>query len=159
MMMKFFKKNWPLILILLLAALLRLYRLGYNPPSLHWDETAIGYNAFSIFKTGRDEYGNLLPLIFKSFGDFKPGLYIYLVVPSVALFGLNELAVRLPSAVIGILTVWLVFQLTFLLFKKKPLSLFASLDVFFINPCNKTILFSVTVNRILIGCLPTRRNS
>jgi len=127
MMMKFFKKNWPLILILLLAALLRLYRLGYNPPSLHWDETAIGYNAFSIFKTGRDEYGNLLPLIFKSFGDFKPGLYIYLVVPSVALFGLNELAVRLPSAVIGILTVWLVFQLTFLLFKKKPLSLFASL--------------------------------
>lgn len=127
MMMKFFKKNWPLILILFLAAFLRLYRLGSNPPSLHWDETAIGYNAFSILKTGRDEYGNFLPLIFKSFGDFKPGLYIYLVVPSVALFGLNEWVVRLPLAVIGILTVWLVFQLTFLLFKKKPLSLFASL--------------------------------
>ena len=127
MVKKFFKNYWLLILIILLAAFLRLFRLDSNPPSLHWDETAIGYNAYSILKTGRDEYGNLLPLIFKYFGDYKPGFYIYLAVPSIALFGLNEFAVRLPSALIGVLTVWLTFQFTFLLFKKKPLALLVSL--------------------------------
>jgi len=126
-MKKFLRNYWLLILIIFLAAFLRPYRLGSNPPSLHWDETAIGYNAYSVLKTGRDEYGNLLPLIFKSFGDYKPGFYIYLAVPSIALFGLNEFAVRLPSALIGVLTVWLTFQFTFLLFKKKPLSLLSSL--------------------------------
>jgi len=124
---KFFKKNWLLLLILILASFLRFYRLGSNPPSLHWDETAIGYNAYSILKTGRDEYGKLFPFIFKSFGDYKPGFYIYLTVPSIAILGLNELAVRLPSAVIGVLTVWLAFQFTFLLFKKKPVALLSSL--------------------------------
>ena len=126
-MIKFFKKNWLLLLILILASFLRFYRLGSNPPSLHWDETAIGYNAYSILKTGRDEYGKLFPFIFKSFGDYKPGFYIYLTVPSIAILGLNELAVRLPSAVIGVLTVWLAFQFTFLLFKKKPVALLSSL--------------------------------
>jgi len=124
---KFFKKNWLLLLILILASFLRFYRLGSNPPSLDWDETAIGYNAYSVLKTGRDEYGKLFPFIFKSFGDYKPGFYIYLTVPSIAIFGLNEFAVRLPSALIGVLTVWLTFQFTFLLFKKKPLSLLSSL--------------------------------
>ena len=125
-MIKFFKKNWLLLLILILAAFLRFYHLGSNPPSIHWDETAIGYNAYSILKTGRDEYGNFLPLIFKSFGDYKPGLYIYLTVPSIALFGLNELAVRLPSAIIGVLIVWLTFQFVLLLFKKKALAFWSS---------------------------------
>ncbi|MBM3205314.1 phospholipid carrier-dependent glycosyltransferase [Candidatus Shapirobacteria bacterium] len=126
-MIKFFKNYWLLILIILIAAALRLYRLGVNPPSLHWDETAIGYNAYSILKTGRDEYGQFLPLIFKSFGDFKPGLYIYLTVPSMAAFGLSELAVRLPSALLGIFSVWLTFQLGWLMFKEKKLALFSAL--------------------------------
>ncbi len=130
-MKKFLRKNWLLALILLLAAVLRFYHLGSNPPSLHWDETAIGYNAYSILKTGRDEYGQLMPLIFKSFGDYKPGLYIYLTVPSVALFGLNELAVRLPSALAGVLTVWLLYQLVVFLFKNKRLALWVALTLAF----------------------------
>jgi len=108
-MIKFFKQNWPLLLVLALAALLRFFRLGFNPPSLDWDEAALGYNAYSILKTGRDEYGNLLPLIFKSFGDFKPGLYVYLCLPFVAIFGLSEIAVRFPSAILGVGTVWLLY--------------------------------------------------
>lgn len=108
-MIKFFKQNWPLLLVLVLAVLLRFFRLGFNPPSLDWDEAALGYNAYSILKTGRDEYGNFLPLIFKSFGDFKPGLYVYLCLPFVAIFGLSEIAVRFPSAILGVGTVWLLY--------------------------------------------------
>jgi len=123
---KFFKNYILLIIILFLAALLRFYQITNVPPSTQWDETAIGYNAYSILKTGRDEYGQFLPLVFKSFGDYKPGLYIYLTVPSVAIFGLNELAVRIPSALAGIASVWLIYLASLLLFKKKPLALFIS---------------------------------
>lgn len=123
---KFFKNYYLLIIILCLAAFLRFYQITNVPPSTQWDETAIGYNAYSILKTGRDEYGNLLPLVFKSFGDYKPGLYIYLTVPSVAVFGLNELAVRIPSALAGLGAVWLIYLVSLRLFKKKALSLFIS---------------------------------
>ncbi len=124
--MKFLRRNYILILILCLATFLRLYKITRVPPSLTWDETAIGYNAYSILKTARDEYGKFLPLIFKSFGDYKPGFYIYWTVPSVALFGLNEMAVRFPSALAGIISVWLIYQVSLLLFKKTSLSLFVS---------------------------------
>ncbi len=94
-----------LIVALILGTFLRLWQLGEVPNGLTWDEAAIGYNAFSILKTGRDEHGALLPVIFKSFGDYKPGAYIYLTVPSVAVFGLTEFAVRFPSALAGILAI------------------------------------------------------
>lgn len=117
--MKFFKK-FPLLLLvsLLLGAFLRLYQLGSHPPGLTWDEAALGYNAYSISQTARDEHGSFLPLTFKSFGDYKPGFYIYLAVPSVAIFGLNHFSVRLPSALFGIFSIYLIYLLTDLLFKK-----------------------------------------
>src|SRR3989338_393294 len=99
------KFNWILIPVILLAAVLRFYQLGQNQPSLDWDETAHGYNAYSILKTGRDEYGYKFPLYFRSFDDYKPPIYTYLVVPAVAIFGLNDFAVRFPSAFLGVLAV------------------------------------------------------
>lgn len=108
--------NWWLWGILILATILRLVRLGSIPPHLTPDEASLGYNAYSILKTGKDEYGKFLPIIFKSFGDYKPGLYIYATVPFVAIFGLNEFAVRFPSALAGVLSVYLIFLLVRLLF-------------------------------------------
>ena len=97
------------VLISILALVLRLWRLGTVPVSLHWDEAAWGYNAYSILQTGRDEYGQLFPFIIKSFGDYKPAFYMYLAALSEAIFGLNEFAVRLPSAIFGSLSVFLLF--------------------------------------------------
>ena len=109
-----------LCLILLIAFSVRFYRLGQIPPSLDWDEASLGYNAYSILKTGRDEYGQRLPLSIRSFGDYKPPLYVYLTVPSVALFGLNEFAVRFPSAFLGVLTVLFTYFLVKELFSAFP---------------------------------------
>lgn len=103
--------------IIFLAVFLRFYQLGVNPPSLDWDEASIGYNAYSILQTGSDEYGNRLPLSFRSFDDYKPPIYIYLTVPSVALFGLTEFAVRLPAAVFGVIGVIAVYFLVKELFQ------------------------------------------
>lgn len=109
-------KKYLLIAILIAAAFLRLWKLGSIPPALTADEASLGYNAYSILKTGRDEYGKFMPVIFKSFGDYKPGLYVYLTVPSVAIFGLTEFATRLPSALAGILSVFLIYLIVRSLF-------------------------------------------
>lgn len=108
-----------LISIFLLAFFLRFYQLGNNPPSLDWDEAALGYNAYSILQTARDEYGNFLPLTFRSFGDYKPPLYVYLTVLPVKLLGLNEFAVRFPSAFFGSLSVIIGYFLIKKLFPNK----------------------------------------
>ncbi|MBI3397562.1 glycosyltransferase family 39 protein [Candidatus Woesebacteria bacterium] len=119
--------NWFLILILLLSAILRIYKLNTVPPHLTPDEAALGYNAYSILKTGKDEYGKFMPLVFKSFGDYKPGLYVYLTVPFVALIGLNEYSVRLASAMSGIISVYLIYLIVTQLFKNKKLALISAL--------------------------------
>ncbi len=113
------KKYLVLIVVLFIAAALRLYQLGVVPVSPDWDEVALGYNAYSILKTGRDEYGTFLPLSIRSFDDYKPPLYVYLTVPSVALFGLSPWSTRLPSAVMGILAVLGTYFLVSELFKSK----------------------------------------
>lgn len=108
-----------LFIALVLGVVLRLLFLSSNPPHLTPDEASLGYNAYSILKTGRDEYGNLLPVIFKSFGDYKPGLYIYLTVPFVGVLGLNEWAVRLPSALAGVVAIYLLYLIAKELFPER----------------------------------------
>ncbi|MEK9146639.1 MAG: glycosyltransferase family 39 protein [Patescibacteria group bacterium] len=98
--------------VLVLAFTLRFYKLGEVPLSLDWDENSNAYNAYSILKTGRDQYGDFLPITNRSFDDYKPPAYMYLNVPTVAIFGLTPFAARLPSAIFGFLTVPLIYFLT-----------------------------------------------
>ncbi len=105
--------------IILLASILRFYRLGQVPPSPNWDEVSLGYNAYSILQTGKDEYGVFLPLILRSYDDYKPALYTYCIIPFIKIFGLNVLSVRLPSAIFGILTVVATYFLAKELFRKN----------------------------------------
>ena len=113
-------KIFILLCIIGLAAVLRFYQLGRNPPSLYWDEVSLGYNAYSILTTGRDEHGEWFPTTrFIAFGDYKPPGYIYAAVPSIALFGLTEFAVRFPSAFFGTLAIMITYFLTKLLLVKS----------------------------------------
>jgi len=112
------------ILIFLLAVFLRFYKLRTVPPSLNWDEVAQGYNAFSILKTGFDEHQKAFPQAFLiSFGDFKPPLYTYFIIPPMLLFGVNEFSVRFPSAFFGSFSVLLAYFLTRELIKDKKSNL------------------------------------
>jgi 4-amino-4-deoxy-L-arabinose transferase-like glycosyltransferase len=120
-------KNILLIFILAVAAFFRLYGLGDNPPSLNWDEISHGYNAYSILKTGRDEWGSFLPLIFRAYGDYKLPLYIYLTVPGIAAFGLNAFSVRLISALSGVGLVLITYLIAQKITSSKKFSLFAAL--------------------------------
>ncbi len=131
------RSNFFLILIIIIAGILRFYDLAGTPPSLSHDEVAIGYNAYSILKTGRDEYGLTLPLLFRSFDDYKlPGM-VYASIPTVAVFGLNEIGVRFPSALLGTLTVLVFYFLVKELIKSRTKSLivtfFFAISIWHIN--------------------------
>lgn len=120
------KVRYLLIIVLLIASFLRLWQLGNVPVSPDWDEVSLGYNAYSILKTGADEYGNTLPLTLKSFGDYKPALYSYIAIPSIFLFDLNVFSVRFPSAILGIISVFLVFIIVKELIKNEKIALISS---------------------------------
>jgi len=96
------------------------------PPSLSWDEVSIGYNAYSILKTGKDEWGAVYPLAFKSFGEYKYPFHIYASALSIYSFGLNEFAVRFPSALLGVINIFLLYLLVLKLFKNQFIALTAA---------------------------------
>lgn len=128
-------KKYLLILLFLsifiLGAFLRLYKLGEAPKGLYIDEAGQGYSAYSLIKTGgKDEFGKFLPIIFRSFNDFKTPVYIYLIVPLIPLFDLTPFTVRFPSFLFSILTFPLLFILVYRLSSEKirlPLSFIATL--------------------------------
>ncbi len=105
--------------IIILATVLRLFWLDKVPPSLNWDEVSMGYTAYSVSQTGRDEWGEKLPLLFRSYGEWKSAVYIYVLVPFIKVFGLNAWAVRLPSAIAGILAVYLTYLIGRRLYSDK----------------------------------------
>ena len=116
------KKYIPLFLlslITLLGLFVRFYRLGEIPAGLYLDEAAQGYNAYSILRTGRDEFGKFLPIVFRSFADFKTPIYIYLIVPLIPIFGLTSFTVRFPSFFFSVLTLPLIFLIIRQLSPKK----------------------------------------
>lgn len=100
-----------IILILSVAFIFRIFNLVGVPPHVTLDEATTGYNAYSILKTGADEYGTKFPVLLRAYDDYRPALYTYLVIPFVKLFGLNVLAVRLPSAILSIIVILSVFFL------------------------------------------------
>src|SRR3989338_7963364 len=115
-----------LLTVVVLAAVLRFYKITEIPPGINQDEGSIGYTAYSILKTGLDEYGRAFPVSFESFGDCKLPFYIYTVVPFVSVFGLSELAVRFPSALFGIATVGLYYFLAMELLKSRKIAIIMS---------------------------------
>ncbi|MEN8252947.1 MAG: glycosyltransferase family 39 protein [Patescibacteria group bacterium] len=122
--MKITKYLFLLSLIIFLSFLFRLFRI--DQIRLTHDEMSIGYNAYSILKTAKDEWGRFLPLDFEAFGDHKLPLYIYTAVPFVYLFGLSELSVKMPSILAGVILVALIYFLTKKLLKNRNTALLSA---------------------------------
>ena len=113
------KKNIILICIIAIGSFLRFNNLSLVPPSASLDEVSIGYNAYSLSKTGVDEYGTKFPILLRAYDDWRPALYVYLVIPFIKLFGLNVVSVRLPSVILSILTIIVTYFLAKELFSNS----------------------------------------
>ncbi len=141
-----------LLFIIILSFVLRFYDLGKVPNGLYQDETAIGYNAYSILQTGKDEYGKSFPLYFKSFGDYKLPLYIYIDTIFIKIFGVSGFAVRFPSALFGVLTVLGIYFLVKELTQNKNLALLSGFMVS-VNPWHlhySRATFEVSISLFLL---------
>ena len=124
------KNILPLLIIVIFAFFLRIYKIDSVPSSLNWDEVSHGYNAYSILKTGQDEWGQNFPLVnFRAYGDYPLPLNLYLTIPFIKFLGLNELSIRLPHTLLGTLTVFSSYFLFWGITKNRYLSLFGSLLV------------------------------
>lgn len=113
------KESLLLLLILFMGFGLRMIKISSLPGGAHRDELAIGYNAYSLLQTGKDEHGQEYPLNFQSLNDYKLPGQIYSTAATISLFGRNLLAVRLPSVLFGTLLVFITFFFTKLLFQES----------------------------------------
>lgn len=116
-----------LVLILAVSFFVRIWDLTSAPPALYWDEMDAGYQAYSLLKTGKDYFGNPPGLVVQSFADYRAPLFIYSLIPFIGLFGLNALAVRLPAAIFGVISVFLIYFLGKTLFKSEKIGLISAL--------------------------------
>jgi len=100
--------------------------MNVSPPALNADEATNAYDAYSILKTGKDQYGNFMPLRFKSFGDYKLPLLTYLAIPFIKIFGLTEIGIRMVNFPFVLFFPFAVFLLSEELLNKKNVSLLAA---------------------------------
>ncbi len=105
------KYEYLIILILCLGLILRVVGLNQVPSGLHADEASFLLNTESLRQTARDEDGRFLPLTLHSLIDPKPALYSYLQIPFITVLGPTIAASRLPSAILGTWSLFLVYAL------------------------------------------------
>ncbi len=122
-----FKIDTILVIIIIFGALIRLYNLTNVPSGLHIDETQSAYNGFLISKHLTNIHGEFLPTDIDYFEDYRPALSSYLTAPFTFLLGNNEVSARLPSALAGILTIFLTYKLCLLLLKDRNIARFSAL--------------------------------
>jgi len=134
-----YSNTFLLLCIIIVASILRFYNLSTIPISLNPDELAIGYNSYSLLTTGKDEWGKVFPLALKSFGDWKLPVYPIITMLPIRLFDLSEFSVRLPSALAGSVSIWLIYLVTTRLFKQRKIAI---ISAFFLAISPWSIFFS-----------------
>lgn len=99
------KKYIALIIILVFAAFLYLYKINSVPPGLNNDQVSQAYNAFSILKSGEDRYGLVYPIMFRSFGSFILPVFTYILAFGYLILGVSSVGVNIVSVIFGLLTI------------------------------------------------------
>lgn len=97
-------KKCLVIVLIVIGFLIRLLMLKSLPYGLNQDEASSGYDAYALLTSGIDRNGDSFPVLFVSWGSGQNALMAYLAMPFIALFGLDEVALRLPNAILSSVT-------------------------------------------------------
>lgn len=121
--------------IVILGFTVRFFWHEISPPGFTADEAVFGYNAYSFLLTGKDEFGKPWPIALRAFGDWRPALYSYFAMPFIYFFGLTEMAVRMPSILLGSATILVVMGIADVLAGNK-LAIFLSGLILALSPAH-----------------------
>ncbi len=108
-----------LILLFLVGMLVRVVGIADMPNALNCDEASSGYEAFSILNYGIDRTGNKFPVFLESWGGGQNALLSYFMIPFIAILGLNTLSIRLPMAILGCISLVILYMLLKRIANKK----------------------------------------
>lgn len=110
-MLHLIKEQKIIIFLLLIGCFLRLYKLNEFPRPINQDELVNGHNGYMIEKFGKDDWSIPYPFQLKGLGtmDFRPALYAYASIPIFYTFGYSVFTIRLFSALLGCLTLLILF--------------------------------------------------
>ncbi len=115
--------SFILFLLLIISSIVRTVAPTVSPPELFGDEVDVGYQAYSLLKTGKDVRNYPVPLYVHSLSESRAPLLIYATVPSILIFKNTIVGVRAPEYIFGslapIISVCLAYKLT----RSKKISL------------------------------------
>lgn len=127
--MKLKKEFILILLILLLGAFLRLFKVGEIPPGVTLDEMGYIFNSYSIAHTGKNVFGEFFPYLTWMVPNGFPFMPvpIYLSIPVHLIFGLSATSGRLMSSILGIIDIYLLYLLVTQIFKNRTFALLSAL--------------------------------
>jgi 4-amino-4-deoxy-L-arabinose transferase-like glycosyltransferase len=119
-----------LLVAILVGSLLRFVDLKQIPPGFNQDEAVNGYDAYSLFVTGRDHHGHPFPFAgLESFGDWASPLLTFVTAPAVGVLGLHVEVVRGVAGALGVLSIPLIYILACKLFKRRAFGIAAAFAI------------------------------
>lgn len=100
-----------ILLIIIVAAVLRMIAPTHAPAGLQVDEASNVWNAWCLGQTGVDEHGEPWPIFTTAeFGSYRSPLFLYFIIPFQSMFGFNLWSARLASALAGVAAVYLIYR-------------------------------------------------
>lgn len=106
------KQQYIVVFVLILiGSLARLLFLSSYPGGVSQDEAFSAYDAFSLANYGVDCFGYRFPVYNTSWGSGMSALYSWLSIPFIKLFGLNMWSIRLAQALLGIISLVVLYLL------------------------------------------------
>ena len=114
-----YKYEIMICIILIIGFFVRIYGISEHPNGLNVDEASIGYEAYSIMNYGIDRNGKTYPVFLEAWGSGQNALYAYLIMPFIKFFGLSTFSVRFPIAIIGCISLIVLYKLLKIIENKK----------------------------------------
>ena len=111
-------------LLIFFCVFIRSYKFTKVPIPINFDESSIGYEAYSLLKYNIDRNGISFPVHLISWGSGQNVLYAYLSIPFIYLFGNSVFSIRLLMLIISSFSCIIMYYLLKDIFKDKYLFLF-----------------------------------
>ena len=111
-MAKYRRENLIALLLFAIGIGVRIALIGSVPAGINQDEAFAAYEAWSILKYGVDSSLHSYPVYLIAWGSGMNALESYLMMPFIALFGLETWTIRMPQLLVACLSLYMAYLMT-----------------------------------------------